>query len=238
MRRFLRLALASSLLLGPASSAAQEPPRPTSGYDGVVPGTGNPPPAAGRLERRRGRRARLEILTWPGFQMMPDGSSRFFVQTTGPVQTDVRVTGERVEVIFPRTGIHLRNSARWLETRFFETPVLRARLERRGRDMVLVMQMRGAATPRVSSGPGEAGDGFQYTYIDFAAGRWAPVEPAPAPAPGGSLGSVSGGSVSGGSVSGGDAPPADEGAQPQPEPRRSEPADSERPPAMGPRPKR
>lgn len=210
------------MLLAPGASVAQEPPRPASGYEGVVPGTGNPPPAAGRIQRRRGRRARAEILTWPGFQMQPGGGSRFFVQTTGPVRTDLRVTADRVELIFHDTGIHLRNSARWLETEYFETPVRRARLERRGRDMVLVLMMRGAATPRVSSGTGAPGDTFQYTYVDFEAGRWAPAEPVAAPAPPeGGVGIVSGGT-------------ADDASEPPP-PRRERP-DDERPPGMGPRP--
>lgn len=231
-RRIVRLALASSLLFvsgAPAISAAQESPRPASGYEGVVPGSGNPPPAAGRLgPRRRGRRQVSAILTWPGFQMMPDGGSRFFVQTTGPARVDMRVTAERVEVVFHDTSIHLRNSARWLETAFFETPVTRARLERRGRDIVLVMRLRAAVTPRLSSGSGVSGDPYQYTYLDFAPGRYRPEEPEAPTSPGGSVGMVSGG---------GTAPPPAEGGAPPPPPRRA-PVDDERPPGMGPRPKR
>lgn len=106
--------------------------------------------------------------------MLDGGGSRFFVQTTGPVRTEVRTLPGRIEVIFPSTTIHVRNSTRWLDTRFFETPVTRARLERRGRDMVLVMHMRATATPTVSSGPSEAG-GFEYTYIDFEPGQFVPT---------------------------------------------------------------
>ncbi|UJR80995.1 hypothetical protein [Sandaracinus amylolyticus] len=225
MRRLLRLALACALLLVvPAASGAQE--RPSSGYEGVVPGGAQPPPAAERLGRRAaGRRARAAILTWPGFQMQADGSSRFFVQTTAAVPTRVHTTPERVEIVFPNTGIHLANSARWLETQHFQTPVRRARLERRGRDMVLVMHMRAAVTPQVSSG---AGDGYHYTYVDFAPGEYAPREPAPAPAPQGGV------SI----VSGGDAPSAPSEAPP-PMTRDEERAlDDERPPVRGPTPKR
>ena len=172
---FRPVALASTLLLAPAPVAsvasAQEAPGAT-GYEGVSPGTGTPP-AARRLERRTGARAQASILTWPGFTAQAGGGSRFFVQTTAPVTTEVRTTADRVEVIFRNTRIHLANSRRWLETRHFETPVLRARLERRGRDMVLVMHLRGAATPTVSSGAGEGG--FHFVYVDFPAGVSPPL---------------------------------------------------------------
>ncbi|MCC6874880.1 MAG: hypothetical protein IT378_11295, partial [Sandaracinaceae bacterium] len=146
----MRHALALLLLAWPALGSAQvqvavtEPAagaRPVGSYDGVEPGEAQPPPAMNRLgrPRRRGRPVPAAILTWPGFQPLGDGGSRFFVQTTQPVATRVLVEDARVVVVFPRTTIHLRNSARWLETRFFSTPVLRARLERRGRDMALVL---------------------------------------------------------------------------------------------------
>ncbi|AKF06384.1 hypothetical protein [Sandaracinus amylolyticus] len=226
MRRLLRLALACALLLVvPAAARAQE--RPASGYEGVVPGGAQPPPAAGRLARRgAARRARAAILTWPGFQMQADGSSRFFVQTTAAVTTRVHTTPERVEIVFPNTGIHLANSARWLETQHFQTPVRRARLERRGRDMVLVMYMRASVAPQVTSG---VGDGYHYTYVDFAPGEYAPPQPALAPAPQGGV------SI----VSGGDAPPtAPSEAPPTMTPEQERALDEERPPVRGPTPKR
>ena len=116
------------------------------------------------------------ILTWPGFSPLGDGGSRFFVQTTEPIMPEVRTEERRVVVVFPRTAIHLTNSRRWLETRFFNTPVLRARLERRRRDMALVMQLRGDFTvqPRVSTEAAPGGN-FHYVYIDFPAGDYAPV---------------------------------------------------------------
>lgn len=224
---FRPVALASTLLLAPAPVAsvasAQEAPGAT-GYEGVSPGTGTPP-AARRLERRTGARAQASILTWPGFTAQAGGGSRFFVQTTAPVTTEVRTTADRVEVIFRNTRIHLANSRRWLETRHFETPVLRARLERRGRDMVLVMHLRGAATPTVSSGAGEGG--FHFVYVDFPAGHWLPAEPEPMPEPRGGVSVVSGGETS-----------ADAPAPPAVSPSGRELADDERPPPIqrGPQP--
>jgi len=226
---FRPVALATSLFLAPAPVAcvvsAQEAPAGSGGYEGVSPGSGTPP-AARRLERRTGARARASILTWPGFTAQPGGGSRFFVQTTEPVRTDVRTTADRVEVIFRNTRIHLANSRRWLETRHFDTPVLRARLERRGRDMVLVMHLRGAAIPTVTTGPGEGG--FHFVYIDFPAGDWLPAEPEPMPVPQGGVSVVS---------SGESAPESAPDAESAP-PATSRDLDDERPPPVqrGPQP--
>lgn len=157
--------------------AAQTPHNLTE-YGGVVPGRSNPPPATNRLtSRRRGaRQAPTSIVTWPGFQMNASGGSRFFVQTTAAVTTRMSESEGRIEVLFPNTAIHLSNSGRWLETQYFETPVMRARLERRGRDMVLVMTMRARVTPQIST----ATEGnFSFVYIDFAAGNYRPAGMAP-----------------------------------------------------------
>lgn len=178
------------MLLVAAPSSAQDirvrdgaDARPVGEYAGVEPGEAQPPPALGRVARRRARPPRpSSILTWPGFTPQPDGGSRFFVQTTDPVMPEVSVEAGRVVLLFRNTRIHLRNSARWLETRFFDTPVARARLERRGRDMAFVLYLRAAATPRISTEPAP-GAAFHYVYVDFPPGRYAPVQTVPSPPP-------------------------------------------------------
>jgi hypothetical protein len=173
--------------LGTLPTAAQEvrpagTPHNLTEYGGVAPGRANPPPAANRIaSRRRGRRpAPTSIVTWPGFQMTSSGGSRFFVQTTAAVATRVSESDGRVEVLFPNTAIHLSNSGRWLETQFFETPVVRARFERRGNDMVLVMMMRAQVAPQISNGSEGT---FSFTYIDFSAGHYRPADLAPVQPP-------------------------------------------------------
>lgn len=182
------LIIASFALAVAAPAAAQDAParppqqrvvqpHPLGVYAGVEPGEAQPPPAFGRVMRRQQRRRqRSLILTWPGFAPLGDGSSRFFIQTTEPMSPQVTVEDNRVVVLFPNTTIHLRNSRRWLETRFFNTPVLRARLERRRRDMALVLVLREGVrvTPRVASEAAQGGN-FHYTYIDFPPGDYAPV---------------------------------------------------------------
>lgn len=218
-----------AVLIGtsPGTIAAQPPSSPVADgvpYEGVAPGTGHRPPAEGRLARRarRARSAPISILTWPGFQPNADGSSRFFVQTTDAVVTTVNRTTNRVEIVFPRTTIHLANSRRWLETQYFETPVTRARLERRGRDMVLVMHLRADVAPTVTTSRGE--NGYFFTYVDFGPGHYLPEAPPPPLEPRGSVGVVRA-----------------EGPAPSAPPVREDPSiralDDERPPpASGPRP--
>ena len=151
-------------------------PRPVGVYAGVEPGEAQPPPAFRRVVRRE-QRARAQILTWPGFSPLGDGGSRFFVQTTQPVRAEVHAEQTRIVVVFPNTSVHLRNSRRWLETRFFNTPVTRARLERRrGGAMALVLHLRSGLVmnPRLSSEVSPGGN-FHYTYIDFPPGDYAPI---------------------------------------------------------------
>lgn len=112
--------------------------------------------------------------------MREDGGSRFFVQTSAAVTASVSTSDGRVEIVFPNTTIHVSNSRRFLETAFFETPVVRAHLERRRNDMVLVMQMRANVVPQISSA---AESGFFFTYIDFPAGQYRPADLGPVQPP-------------------------------------------------------
>ena len=70
-------------------------------YEGVTPGSDNPPPKAQRLDKSK------RLVTWPGFQTLGEGKSRFFIQTTRPVSFDIRQSDKRVEVVIRKTKIHL-----------------------------------------------------------------------------------------------------------------------------------
>jgi hypothetical protein len=210
----LLLVIGTFVLAAPAAAQIQVGGPPPAGhplgvYAGVEPGEAVAPPALRRLARLQQRGA--TIVTWPGFQPLGDGSTRFFVQTTAAVAPELRLERGRVVILFRNTTIHVRNSGRWLETRFFNTPVARARLERRRRDMALVLYMRAAATPRVSTA---ANGPFHYTYVDFDAGVYA--------APAGRIGY--------------DAPSSSEEGPPEAPMREIDPAlpvDDERPPGFG-----
>ena len=161
---------------GPAPRGAAEP------YEGVVPGSGHEPPLNGAARRQRPDGA--AILSWVGFQPMPGGGSRFFLQLSREVPYQGQSSDGRFEILLPNTRVHLRNTLRPLETRFFDTPVLRADAVRRGRDMVVVFELRAEVAPRLSSAEGQSG--YRFIYVDWPEGDYAPRdEPgAEAPAPG------------------------------------------------------
>lgn len=158
----------------PAAPPAEPSGRPVGVYAGVRPGEAREPPALRRLARRRRRRA---VLTWPGFVPLPGGGSRFFVQMTEPRVTELHREEHRIVILFDDATTHVRNSRRWLETRFFDTPILRARLERRrGRRMALVLHLRPGTgvSPRVTTEAAPGGN-YHYVYVDFPPGDYLPA---------------------------------------------------------------
>ena len=167
----LMVAIVSTLAFGKpgqaqdGSHAHVQEARDVGEYAGVRPGSSNTPPRAEAAQR-----SPATIVTWPGFE--PTGGGRFFVQTTSPVSTEVIQEEGKVIVVLKNVRSHLRNTRRWLHTRFFNTPVLRARVERRGRnDLAFVFQMRTPATPQVTTSAGA--NGFQFVFVDFPAGNYA-----------------------------------------------------------------
>ena len=187
MKRSVRLLLVSSALAAALSFTvfAQEgegtafvaPSRSVGDYAGVKPGSNNPPPRVARINKARskntGRRATL--LTWPGFEQRGSNGSRFFLQVSSLIVTEQSTGENRFELILRNASTHVRNTRRWLETRYFNTPVTRARVERRGRrDLAVVFHLRANVTPQVSTGPGAGG--FHFIFIDFPAGDYGPQD--------------------------------------------------------------
>lgn len=196
MKRSVRLLLVSSALAAALSftvfaqdgTAFVAPSRNVGEYAGVKPGSNNPPPRVARVNKvrnqSRGRRATL--LTWPGFEQRQNGGSRFFLQVSSLIVTEQNSGENRFELILRNATTHVRNTRRWLETRYFNTPVTRARVERRGRrDLAVVFHLRANVTPQVTTGPGAGG--FHFIFVDFPSGNYgvqdtrdaAPLPPAP-----------------------------------------------------------
>lgn len=113
-------------------------------------------------------------MTWPGFQQRPDGASRFFLQTTAPVQIEERAEANRFVLVLKDTGLHLRNNRRPLETRYFNTPVRKADIERRGRDLAFVLDLRAQVRPVVSQEAAE--NGYNFVFLSFPAGSFLPED--------------------------------------------------------------
>ncbi|TNF64780.1 MAG: hypothetical protein EP303_00535 [Deltaproteobacteria bacterium] len=133
-----------------------------SSYGGVTPGSEdseNLPPKAEEIPEG------ALMLTWPGFMMQEDGSL-FFVQTSRPVKFGTQKSEGRLELVLHNTQVHLKNTFLPLETEFFDTPVTRATVQRRGRkDLVMVFEMREDATPTITQKKGK--DGFNYVFVKF-----------------------------------------------------------------------
>ncbi len=132
-------------------------------YEGVTPGAEdaeNLPPKAEEIPEN------ALMLTWPGFMMLKDGGSCFFVQTSKPVDVASRKSEGKFELVFRNTQVHLKNTFLPLETQFFDTPVLRATMERKGqKDVVMTLEMRKDATPTIAQKKGK--DGFNYVFVTF-----------------------------------------------------------------------
>lgn len=205
-----------------ASVRPAQEPHPVGQYAGVVPGEARQP---SHVAARTG--APPVLLTWPGFQGRQDGASRIFIQTSAPVQYEARAEPGRYVILFHGLRVPVRNNGRTLETRFFNSPVTRARIERRRRDVALVLELRADITPTVSVEAGASG--YQFLFVTFSAGNYLPPELA-APPP--EVEQAQGGLSTVETLPRRDAPPPaqpGQAAQPgQPPPFR----DAEQPPAL------
>ncbi|MGB5812647.1 MAG: hypothetical protein WBG86_19085, partial [Polyangiales bacterium] len=91
--------------------------------------------------------------------------SCFFVQTSKPVDVATKTSDGKIELVMRNTKVFLKNSYLPLETQFFDTPVTRATVQPKGRNSIMVFEMREDATPTVRQEKGK--DGFNYVFIEF-----------------------------------------------------------------------
>jgi hypothetical protein len=163
------LAISLALLGGAMRVSAQ-------GYDGVVPGSSAVPH---NLSAAPGGDA---VVTWPGFQVLGNGGSRVFVQTSVAVQPELKRDGNSWVVIIPGVTLPKGNARLPLDTQFFNTPVTSARMlplhttgKRRkqhqvGTGVSVVLEMRAEVTPKLHTE--KADNGYFFTYIEFPAGTY------------------------------------------------------------------
>ena len=118
------------------------------------------------------------VITWPGFQMQPDGSSRVFLQSTAPLATQAAMANDRLLVVdLGDAGIAGPNNRRPLYTSYFNTPVTRVEIKRTKKRVTLELTLRAPVQPRISSE--QAKSGYYFVYIDFPPGTYV-AAPAPA----------------------------------------------------------
>jgi hypothetical protein len=145
---------------------------PVGYYQGVSVGGGNLPPFAPK--EVGGDSA---VLTWTGFERADHGS-RVFFQLSTAVAPEIEVSGMRVFVKLPRTSVKIRNNRRKLITKYFKTPINDIQINRSGKDVLIVLELRWEATPtwRFEAGA----NGFQVLVVEFAdAPEDGPKPPAP-----------------------------------------------------------
>ncbi|MFW5877060.1 MAG: AMIN domain-containing protein [Myxococcota bacterium] len=135
-------------------------------YKGVTPGSEEEPPRS-----KRARKSRVHLMTWPGFQMRSGGGSRVFVQTSREPEFETERKSGRFVVVLEKTRVHLRNNRRTLETRYFNTPVTRVKVKKRGEDLAIVLELRAEVRPKVTTKADPKGP-FHYVIVDLPAGQW------------------------------------------------------------------
>jgi hypothetical protein len=109
----------------------------------------------------------------PGFELLPDGGSRLFVELTRTVAVEEKKAAGTITYVLKGAHINKRNNANALVTVHFNTPVTRARLLPSGRDLHFVIDLRQNAVPTWKLAP--AKDGSAILQIDFPKGDYLPV---------------------------------------------------------------
>lgn len=153
----LLLSLSVSPALSPGPSQAQN-------YTGVVPGSDALPD---NLAAAPGGAA---LVTWPGFQMLPDGGSRVFVQTSTEVTPELKRDGDNWLVVLGGVALPAGNARRPLDTHFFNTPVKSIRTVTRGQTVSVVIDMRAKLKPTMRTE--RSSNGYFFTYLEFPPGNF------------------------------------------------------------------
>jgi hypothetical protein len=196
--RSLALALPLVFVLAPSIAVAQgagtgtaaPPPPPGGGAAAPAPaGTDKPAPAADEKKGevggfsfndkpavRRGQQTTARrvvrragpLATFPGFEQLPDGGSRLFVQLSQTVPVEERRAQGSVTYVLKGAHLRVNNDANALVTVHFNTPVFRARLTPSGNDLLFVLELRSAATPAFKVQDNQ--DKTSTLMIDFAKG--------------------------------------------------------------------
>ena len=115
------------------------------------------------VTRRSGPQA-----TFPGFEALPDGGSRLFVQLNQSVAVEERRAAGSVTYVLKGAHLRVHNDSNALVTVHFNTPVFRARLTPQGNDLLFILELRSAATPTFKMSANQ--DKSSTLQIDFPKG--------------------------------------------------------------------
>jgi hypothetical protein len=150
-------------------------------YPGVDPEKGGIAPLM-----EKARKSKINVVTWPGFQMIPgSGGSRVFVQilkgsTIDAVDQPVRVDDPPFKVgpntlvyRFPESIVLLKNNYNPLISKYFNTPVLKAKMKRFKKRVYLVIELRTAVAPLREKFLPYQND-LYFFFIEFESGSYLP----------------------------------------------------------------
>ena len=144
-------------------------------YGGVVPGNVATPPAPPAPNDGK------PVITWPGFQMRTDGTSRVFIQSTVALSPQPSAAPGRFSVILPGAKVAAGTNRLPLETRFFNTPVTRVNIAVQREAVTVTLDLRAEVAPVISSERGP--NGFYFVYIDLPKGQYTKTQPTAIDAP-------------------------------------------------------
>jgi hypothetical protein len=113
------------------------------------------------------------VATLPGFEILPDGGSRLFVEITRAVNVEERRSERVLTYILKGTRVIYRNNENSLVTVHFNTPVTRARLLPSGGDLLFSVDLRADAAPAWKMV--NEGDGTATLQVDFPKGNFLPA---------------------------------------------------------------
>lgn len=145
--------------------------RSAVGSRGPAKGTKAPrlPKAATRTRTDRKNQTGTFVVE-PGFELLNDGGSRFFVELAQSVAVEERKAKGTVTYVLKGARNAFRNNFNPLVTEHFNTPVRRAKLQPAGKDLLFVMELRQdvASTHRVVTNK----EGHAVFQVDFGAGTF------------------------------------------------------------------
>jgi hypothetical protein len=134
-------------------------------YTGVTPGSDVLPEG---IAAAPGQGA---LVTWPGFQMLAEGGSRVFVQTSTEVTPELKRDGlDGWSLTLPGVKLPEGNARRPLDTHYFNTPVKAVRALHRGKGVAVLLDMRAKLTPTVRTE--RASNGYFFVYLEFPPGNF------------------------------------------------------------------
>jgi hypothetical protein len=137
--------------------AGHEPGR----YAGVKLGGNESPPIA----------SKSGSITWPGFQMKPEGGSVVFLQTNALLNVQSSKAEDKLVVDLGEVRVEGTNRLP-LDTRFFNTPVTRVELKRARKRTTLELSLRADVEARIETV--QAKSGYYFVYIHLPAGDYLP----------------------------------------------------------------